>query len=107
MSLVFPRQIFDALEPNQIHHTRSIGKMSDQTPLAAFSYRFKTQNLPFQLDIGHVSVYFMDIIKTATVYIFIGEIIQQIMQGKDIQLLVQHCRPLGADTLQILYVTRS
>jgi hypothetical protein len=81
--------------------------MSYQPALASLSDGLKTQDLPFQLDIGHVTVYLVDVIQTASVHIFIGEIIQQVMQGKEIQFLVQHRSPLRANALQILYVAGS
>ena len=78
--------------------------MSHQPSLTSLTYRFEAQDLTFQLDIRHIAIYFMDVIKTASIYIFIREIIQQVAQGKDIQFLVQHSCPLGANTLQVLYV---
>ena len=81
--------------------------MSTQTSLTTFSHRFKTQDLTLQLNIRHIAIYFMDIIETASIYIFIRKIIQQIIQGIHIQFLVQHLRSLRTNPLQILYVTRS
>ena len=79
MRLVTPHQELDALKPNQIDDTRTIRKMSHQPTLPSLANGFKTENLPFQLDIGHIAVYFMDVIQTASIYIFIGKIMQQIM----------------------------
>ena len=81
--------------------------MTDKSALSSLTQSLKTEDFAFQLDIRHISVYFMDIIKAAAVYIFIWKIVQQIMQGKKIQFLVQDGCTLRAYSLQIFYVTRS
>jgi hypothetical protein len=80
--------------------------MTDQTSLTSFPDCFKTKNFTAKLDIRHVPVYLMDVIKTATVNIFIREIIQQILKGTNIQFLRQDIRSLRAYSLQILDVAR-
>ena len=104
MRLIPTHQVFDSLKPNQVNNTSTVRKMSHQTSLTSLAYRFKAQYLTFQLNIRHIAIYFMDVIKTASIYIFIREIVQQVTQGKDIQFLVQYGCPLRTNTLQILYV---
>ena len=62
MCLVLAHQELDTLKPNQVDDTRPVREMSYQTPLTSLSDRLKTKNLPFQLDIRHIPVYFMNII---------------------------------------------
>ena len=104
MSLVSTHQVFDALKPYQIDHTRSIREVCHQPALTAFTQRFETKNLAFQLNVRHIAVYLMHVIKTASIYIFIGEIIQEVVQGKDVQFLIQHSSPLRTNPLQVFYV---
>jgi len=105
--LIMFQQIFDSLKPNKINNPRSIREMTDKPALSSFAKSLKTEDFTFQLNVRHITVYFMNIVKTAPVYIFIREIVQQITQGKNIQLLVQDCCTLGPHPLQIFYVTRS
>ena len=42
MHFILPYQIFDALEPNQVHYPRTVREMSYQPALAPFSSRLKT-----------------------------------------------------------------
>ena len=59
-------------------------KLTDKSALSSLTKSLKTEDFAFQLDIRHIAVYFMNIIKAAAVYIFIWKIVQQIMQGKQI-----------------------
>ena len=104
--LVFAFDEFQALKPNQIDHPGTIREMSNQPSLPSFAERLKTQYLPTQLDIRHIPVYLVDVIQPAAVYVFIREIIQQVLERTDIQFLLQNSSPLGTYTLQILYITQ-
>ena len=107
MDLVLPNQIFDALKPNQVNHTRSVREMGYQPSLSSFARRFKTQYLAFQLNIRHRPVNLLNVIDTATVHIFVREVIQQVVKGKYAQFLIKHRSTLRPDARQIFYVTRS
>ena len=111
-------EIFSNLKAVQDTLNQSLTRNDEQ--LRGVNQRFETlsstlntslnelrKHFAFQLDIRHIAVYFMNIIKAAAVYIFIWKIVQQIMQGKKIQFLVQDGCTLRAYSLQIFYVTRS
>ena len=104
--LILAHHKLQSLKPYQINDSCSVREMTNQTSLASFPDCFKTKNFTAKLDIRHVPVYLMDVIKTATVNIFIREIIQQILKGTNIQFLRQDIRSLRAYSLQILDVAR-
>ena len=79
MYFIASYQVFNSLKPHQVNHSGSVRKVCNQTPLPPLTQCFETQYFTFQLDIGHISIYLMDIIQATSIHIFIGEIIEQVM----------------------------
>ena len=78
-----PKMIYSSLKPHQVHDSRTIREMSCETTLPAFTDRFETKDFTFQLDIRHIAIYLVNVIDAAPVDVFVGEIVNQIMQGVD------------------------
>jgi hypothetical protein len=107
VGLILSGYELQALEPDQVHDTGTVGEMTDQPPLPPLSQRLEAQDLSPQLDVWHVPVDFTDEIHPASVYVLVREIIQQVLEGIDFQLLVQDSRTLRSYPLQILDVSCS
>ena len=82
--------IADAVEPNQIHQHIAIRKVGNQMFFPARTCFLETQNLTFHLHKRHIRRQLIYHVEPATVYMLIGEIIEQVVPRVDIQLLTQH-----------------
>ena len=107
MHLILASQVLDALEPHQVHKARSVGKVGNQPPMASLSRHLETPYFAFQLDVGHAAVQLTDGVDAAAVHVFIGEIIQQVVQGTDTRFLIEHSGPLRSYARQIFDVKSS
>ena len=94
----------DAVEPHQLHHPRTVGEECHQAFAAAAALHVFRHNLSFQQNVGHALGEVSNAVYHAPVYIFIGEMVQQVAQGEDFQVLTQHLAPYGAHSFQILDV---
>ncbi|OPZ48062.1 MAG: hypothetical protein BWY95_01067 [Bacteroidetes bacterium ADurb.BinA104] len=99
------KRIFYTAEPDHISHSGPIGKMGHKPLLATLTYLFKTQNLPFQLDIRHCAVHLAYTENTAAVYVFIRKIVEQVMERFYLKLPRQQGSPYRTYTGQILDIT--
>ena len=96
---VFALNKFQALKPNQVNDSCTVREMPDQTALPSFAKGFEAQYLSAQLDVRHIPVYLMNVIKPAAVYVFIRKLIQKVLEGTDVQFLLQNGSPMGAYSL--------
>ena len=85
------------LEPDEVDDACAVGEVSDGALLASRAHGLVTENLASQLNIGHIAVYLVDVIETATVDVLIGKIVEKIAEGGDAQLLTQQLGTLRAD----------
>ena len=89
------------IEPHAIHPSVAIGKMPYEAFLSAFANLFETDELSTYLHEWHVGCQFRGVVEAASVYVLVGEIVQQVTPGLQTQFLLQEFGSLGADTRQV------
>jgi hypothetical protein len=75
--------------------------MTYKALLPALAHLLETDELPANLHERHVGGQFRGAVEAASVYMLVGEIIQQVAPGLQTQFLLQQVGPLGTYTRQI------
>ena len=96
--------VLPVLKPDEVDDAGAVGKMGNGALLTTRANNLIAENLASQLNVRHVSVYLMDVIKTATVDMLVGKVIEEVVECGDAQLLTQHFGTLRADAGEILDV---
>ena len=98
--------IFSSIKPCQVHHfSTSVRKVGNDTLLTCTHLKsLETQDVPFYLYKWHVTRQFTDAVQAASVYVLIGEVLQQVAICYNAQFLVEHLLALRAYPWQVLYV---
>ena len=92
-------QLLGAGEPHEVYDARTVGEMGNDAFLPRPHVELlETQDIPFQLDIGHLAGKIANGVDVAAVHIFIRIILQQVAKRFHAQLLLQDVLPMGADT---------
>ena len=82
--------VFRGIEPNQIHHAMSVGKMGYDALLAcAHSKLLECQDMSFDLHKRHIAPQLVDGVDTTSVDVFVGIVFQQVAPRVDIDFFVE------------------
>ena len=65
---------------------------------------FETEDMSLHLYERHVAVQFADTVQAAPIYMFVGEILQQVAKRVDAQFVAEHLTPVGTHARQVLDV---
>ena len=74
------------------------------TTMDAFAHLAETFNNASHLNVRSGGLYLTYLVELAAVNVTVGEVIQQVIVGRDAQFLPEQLGPLGPHTVQVLYV---
>ncbi len=73
----------DTLEPDQFDLTGAIPQMNNQSFLSANTHYFLSNNMSFQLNIGHFIIYLLYVVRPRSIFVSKWIMLYQIAIGKD------------------------
>ena len=107
--IVHPRliqlsKLLDAAKPQHFHHSRSVGKQSDETHLGSLANNVERHKPAFNLHHRHRRSKISDAVELASVDIVRREMIQQIGNRVKPELLFKQFGAFGSDAFEVFQV---
>ena len=93
-----------AVEPDDLDGARAVGEQGLQTALASLADGVEREEASPQLDRRLVAMQVIHMVDDAAVDVAEGEVVQQVIVGRDAQLLAEQFGTLGPHAVHVLYV---